>query len=266
MAIERSAATPGPAAPLLELVGVAKHYASSGHIAVAEFNLSIKKGEFVSLVGPSGCGKTTAMKLGAGLIDRTKGVIRYAGREQAIPPGKYGIVFQQPTLLAWWTVENNVMLPARVLGLNLEKARVRARELLDLVGLAGKGNLYPNQLSGGMQQRVSIARALLHEPDLLFMDEPFGALDAITRERLNFELLEVQNRLGLTVLFVTHGIAEAVLLSDRVVVMSASPGRIIGEVAIDLPKPRHASILDDERFHAREAEVRGVLNRGDAPA
>ena len=249
--------------PVLELVGVAKRYASSATVAVQDVNLALHQGEFVSLLGPSGCGKSTAMKIAAGLIERSAGHIRFRGKEQLVTAGSYGIVFQQATLLAWWTVEQNVLLPARVLGLDMKRSRQRAHDLLALVGLSGKGDMFPTELSGGMQQRVSIARALLHEPNLLFMDEPFGALDAMTRERLNFELLQVQQQLQLSVLFVTHSISEAVLLSDRVVVMSASPGRIIGEIAIDLPKPRDVSILENTRFHKLEADVRKMMNEAE---
>lgn len=250
--------------PVLEMIGVTKRYASSTTVAVQDVNLTLHQGEFVSLLGPSGCGKSTAMKMAAGLIERSGGHIRYRGKNQAVTAGSYGIVFQQATLLPWWTVEQNILLPARVLGLDMKKSQRRTHELLELVGLAGKGGMYPTELSGGMQQRVSIARALLHEPNLLFMDEPFGALDAMTRERLNFELLQVQQQLQLSVLFVTHSIAEAVLLSDRVVVMSASPGRLIGEIAIDIPKPRDVSVLEDPRFHQLEADVRKMMNKAEA--
>jgi NitT/TauT family transport system ATP-binding protein len=251
------------ARPVLELVNLAKRYASTGTIAVTDVTLTLRSGEFVSLLGPSGCGKSTAMKLGAGLIEKSAGVIRYNGVEQNVTPGQYGIVFQQPTLLPWWNVEENILLPARVLGLDLAKARQRAEHLLSLVGLQGKNRQYPSELSGGMQQRVAIARALLHEPKLLFMDEPFGALDAITRERLNFELLDIQEKLGLTVLFVTHGISEAVLLSNRVVIMSSSPGRIVGELEINLKRPRTADVLDSSVFHEMEGEVRSRLNQAE---
>jgi len=252
--------------PLLSLRDVSKVYASTGAIAVENVNMALSKGEFVSLVGPSGCGKTTAMKLAVGLVDKTEGTIAYKGQPGTPRPGTYGIVFQQPVLLPWWTVEQNVLLPAKVLGLDPAASRARCHKLLELVGLANKEKFYPRQLSGGMRQRVSIARSLLHEPELLFMDEPFGALDAITRERLNFELLQIQDELGVTVLFVTHGISEAVLLSDRVIVMSASPGRMIGEIRIDLAKPRGPQTLREPRFRELEAQTRDMLDAAEAPA
>lgn len=225
---------------------------------------TIGQAEFVSFVGPSGCGKTTLLKMAAGLIAPTEGQIHYRGTGRAIAPGAYGFVFQGAALLPWRTVLENVMLPAVILGLPMKEAKARALQLLELVHLGRVAASYPNQLSGGMQQRASIARALLHDPQVLFMDEPFGALDAMTREQLNMELQRISRDQQKTVLFVTHDIEEAVLLSDRVLVFSRGPGRLVATLRIDLPRPRLLSSKADPRFLRAVAEIRMLLDRGDA--
>jgi NitT/TauT family transport system ATP-binding protein len=220
--------------------------------------------EFVSFVGPSGCGKTTLLKMAAGLIEPTQGSILFRDTGRTISPGAYGFVFQNAALLPWRTVLENVMLPADILGLPLQAARARANQLLELVHLGRAVSSYPNQLSGGMQQRASIARALMHDPEVLFMDEPFGALDAMTREQLNMELQRISVVQKKTVLFVTHDIEEAVLLSDRVFVFSRGPGQLVSTLALDIPRPRQLLCKADPRFLEAVAKIRDLLERGDA--
>lgn len=236
----------------LELHGVGVTYATRrGQIeALSAVDLKIEQGEFVAVLGPSGCGKSTALKLAAGLLPATSGRISVAGRPVAGPSRQAGVVFQKPNLLPWKTVLNNVLLPARTLGLPMAAARVRARELLELVGLGAFAEDYPFELSGGMQQRVGIARMLLHDPELLLMDEPFAALDALSREALTLELQRIWSQQRKSVLFITHSIQEAVFLADRVLVMSSRPGRIVEDKVIDLPRPRTLETLADDRFTA----------------
>ncbi|MCS7071727.1 MAG: ABC transporter ATP-binding protein [Anaerolinea sp.] len=235
--------------------------------ALEGINLNIQQGEFISLIGPSGCGKSTLLRLIADLAQPTNGTITVNGKpaQQARKDRDYGFVFQSATLYDWRTVQKNVELPLEIMKYPREERARRAREMLKLVELAGFENKYPWQLSGGMQQRVSIARALAFEPRLLLMDEPFGALDEMTRERMNNELLRIWRQLeGMTVIFVTHSIAEAVYLSTRVVVMSARPGRISQIVDIDLPQPRGPETRDlDDYFHYT-SQVRHAL-RGTKP-
>jgi NitT/TauT family transport system ATP-binding protein len=233
--------------------------------ALQSVDLQIESGEFVSLIGPSGCGKSTLLRLIGDLLQPTAGVIQLNGKtpRQARLSREYGIVFQQPVLYEWRTVTQNVQLPLEVMKVPLEERRARAAGLLQLVGLTEFANRYPWELSGGMQQRVSIARALSFKPSVLLMDEPFGALDEMTRERLNRELLKVWSGTNTTIVFVTHSIAEAVFLSDRVVVMSPRPGRIETTVDVDLPRPREGATRDAPRFFDLVAEVRKYLRELD---
>jgi NitT/TauT family transport system ATP-binding protein len=268
---EPTARTPEAAAtepaPVLRIQGAAKTYRSPAGVptpALLPVDEDIAPAEFVSFVGPSGCGKTTLLKMAAGLIPTSEGAITYRDTGRGIQPGAYGFVFQGAALLPWRTVLENVMLPADILGLPKAQARERAMHLIELVHLGRAAGSYPNQLSGGMQQRASIARALLHDPEVLFMDEPFGALDAMTREQLNMELQRISLDQRKTVLFVTHDIEEAVLLSDRVLVFSRGPGRLVSTLAIDLPRPRLLSTKGDPRFIAAVAHIRALLDRGDA--
>jgi NitT/TauT family transport system ATP-binding protein len=257
----------GAASPVLRIRGAAKTYrdpAGASVPALLPVTEEIGQAEFVSFVGPSGCGKTTLLKMAAGLIPPTEGGVLFRDTASTIQPGRFGFVFQGAALLPWRTVLENVMLPAVILGLPLQQARERALMLLDLVHLGRAASSYPNQLSGGMQQRASIARALLHDPEVLFMDEPFGALDAMTREQLNMELQRISRDQRKTVLFVTHDIEEAVLLSDRVFVFSRGPGRLVATLPIDLPRPRQLSAKADPRFLHAVSEIRAMLDRGDA--
>jgi NitT/TauT family transport system ATP-binding protein len=241
-------------------------------VALQGINLDIAAGEFVSLIGPSGCGKSTLLRIVGDLIRPTAGRAEVNGKSphRARLDRDYGMVFQAPVLFDWRTVEANVRLPLEVMNVPRAQREERVRRMLDLVELGGFLKHYPHQLSGGMQQRVAIARALCFEPAILLMDEPFGALDEMTRERLNAEVLEIWARTGTTVIFVTHSIPEAVFLSTRVVVMSARPGRITTVVDVDLPQPRTEQTRESERYYelvtvVREA-LRGRLPEGEAEA
>jgi len=230
-------------------------------VALEDANLEVMDGDFVSLIGPSGCGKTTLMRLVADLVEPTAGEITVAGKtpRQAREDREYGYVFQAPVLYEWRTVIANVTLPLEIMGHPKGRRRERARELLKMVGLERFERSYPWQLSGGMQQRVSIARALAFDPKLLLMDEPFGALDEITREAMNLELLRLWQETRKTVVFVTHSIAEAVFLSSRIVVMTPRPGRIREVIEVDLPYPRTAETRESERFFELTTQVREAL-------
>ncbi|HFD15212.1 MAG TPA: ABC transporter ATP-binding protein [Rhodospirillales bacterium] len=235
-----------------------------GTVALKDATLDIGKGEFVSLIGPSGCGKTTLLRLLADLIEPSSGTISIGGKSpaEARRDRAYGYVFQAPTLMEWRTVLANVMLPLEVMGFPREERQRRAEAMLALVGLDKFADKYPWQLSGGMQQRVSIARALSFDPQLLYMDEPFGALDEITRENLNLELLRLWRETGKTVIFVTHSIPEAVFLSTRIVVMTPRPGKIETVIPVDLPQPRGFETRETPRFFEIATEVREALRKG----
>ena len=232
--------------------------------ALQEIDLTIEEGEFISLIGPSGCGKSTLLRVMGDLTDTTEGKVIVNGKpaRQARIDRDYGIVFQDATLYDWRTVSKNISLPLELARWDRKRRAARVQEMLELVELDGFQDNYPWQLSGGMQQRVSIARALSFDPALLLMDEPFGALDEMTRERLNMELLRIWEHSGSTVVFVTHSIAEAVFLSTRVVVMSPRPGRISSVVQIDLPQPRTAATREEPRFFELVTEVREALHLG----
>jgi ABC-type nitrate/sulfonate/bicarbonate transport system ATPase subunit len=231
-----------------------------GLVALYNISLAIKKNEFVSLLGPSGCGKTTLIRIIAGLIPADKGEIRVDGWTVTAPGQDRCMVFQQFGLLPWRTVVNNVEFGLEIDGMPRDERRATAQEYLELVGLKGFEEYYPHQISGGMQQRVGIARALSKKPEILLMDEPFGAVDAQTREQLQEELLKIWAQTETTVVFVTHSIDEAIYLSDRVVVMQARPGRIKEEVAVDLPRPRwEGDVKADPRFAQLRTRLRDSL-------
>lgn len=219
-------------------------------------------GEFLSLIGPSGCGKTTLLRLIAGLIRPLAGRIRLNGEEVTHPSRRVSILFQKPALLAWRTAEENVALPLELNGTSRREARRRARELLQWVGLGGFERAYPDHLSGGMAQRVALARALIHEPSLLLLDEPFGSLDALTREQMGQELLRIWEACRPTVVMVTHSVPEAVLLSDRVLVLTPRPARRATEIAVPLPRPRRLKTLENPLFGALVRQVRQALEGG----
>ena len=256
-----SQATSGPA---VRLHGVEKVFGVRGGgqtVALQGIDLDIQPGEFVSLIGPSGCGKSTLLRIVGHLLEATSGVVEVNGKpaDRARLDRDYGMVFQAPVLFDWRTVEANVRLPLEVMRYGRAERDRRVREMLDLVELGEFPSHYPHQLSGGMQQRVAIARALVFQPAILLMDEPFGALDEMTRERLNAELLRIWARTGTTILFVTHSIPEAVFLSTRVVVMSARPGRITNVVEIDLPQPRNEQTRETDRYFELVTVVRESL-------
>ncbi len=253
--------------PVVSLAHVTKEFGRGGVTALADIDLEVHAGEFISLIGPSGCGKSTLLRVVGDLIQPTAGQVVVNGKSahQARLDRDYGMVFQDAVLYDWRTVGRNIALPLELMGWDRSRRQQRVRELLDLVELQGFEDHHPWQLSGGMQQRVSIARALSFSPPLLLMDEPFGALDEMTRERLNLELLEIWQRSGSTIVFVTHNIAEAVFLSTRVVVMSPRPGRITGVVDVDLPQPRDATTPEQPRFFELVTQVRDRLRAGGAP-
>jgi NitT/TauT family transport system ATP-binding protein len=218
-------------------------------LAISNVGFEVAAGELVALVGPSGCGKTTLLKILAGLQSYDSGEVHIGSPAHPFDPSRdIGMVFQQALLLKWRRVLQNVMLPAEILGLPMRESRERAHELLSMVGLAGFEDKYPYELSGGMQQRAAIARALIHDPKLILMDEPFGALDALTREKMNLELLSIWKRSGKTIVFVTHGIAEAVFLGTRVIVLTAGPARMADNISVSLPEPRMLDVKTSEIF------------------
>ena len=248
----------------LDLRGVGKVFnPGSDHEveAVRDIDLRVESGDFISVIGPSGCGKSTLLRLIGDLTPPSAGTVSVHGKspEQARLDRDYGMVFQTATLLEWRKVQANVELPLEIMGMADRERSRRSAAMLDLVQLARFGDHYPWQLSGGMQQRVSIARALAFEPSILLMDEPFGALDEMTRERMQTELLRIRAETGTTVVFVTHSIPEAVFLSSRVVIMSSRPGTITEAVDIDLPEPRTYETREDQRFYALLTTVRESL-------
>ncbi len=231
--------------------------------ALEKINLDIRSQQFVSVIGASGCGKTTLLRIIGGLETQYEGDVILTGSKRSGPNKDIGIVFQDANLLPWRTALQNVLLPAQVLKLDMKGATERAYWLLELVGLKGFERKYPFELSGGMRQRVAIARALIHDPSVLLMDEPFGALDALTREHMNIELLKIWHSAKKTVFMITHSISEAAFMSDRVIVMSPRPGRVIEDVTVDLPRPRHLDLLSDAVFGDYTRRLRRLLDYGD---
>ena len=252
---------------VVRIAGVDKTFSRGGRVltkALEGIDLDVHRGEFVSLIGPSGCGKSTLLRIVGDLTSPTSGTVTVNGKsaERARRDRDYGMVFQAPVLFDWRTVEDNVKLPLEILGQDAATRTKRAREMLELVELGDFLKHHPYQLSGGMQQRVAIARALAFQPSILLMDEPFGALDEMTRERMNSEVLRIWEQTGTTILFVTHSIPEAVFLSSRVVVMSARPGRITKVIEIDLPRPRTDDARETRRYFELVTEVREALRAG----
>ncbi|HJQ59130.1 MAG TPA: ABC transporter ATP-binding protein [Vineibacter sp.] len=260
----RPAAIEAPVAIDIRRLSLTYRTADAPVVALSDIDLQIRAGEFVSFIGPSGCGKTTLMRVIANLVEPTDGCISVNGMtpEQARLQRAYGYVFQAPALYPWRTVRRNLTLPLEIMGMSREERARRAEKYLALVGLEGFENKFPWQLSGGMQQRVSIARALGFEPGLLLMDEPFGALDEITRDHLNEHLLRLWHRTQVTVVFVTHSIPEAVFLSNRIVVMSPRPGRIVEVIESDLPADRSLDVRETPAFLDIAHRVRVALRAG----
>ena len=248
----------GARAPLLTMSHIEKTFAG-GVVALRDMNLTVNDGDFVSLLGPSGCGKSTALRLIAGLSAPTRGRIEWQGGRGT---DDLGIVFQEPTLMPWATVAENVWLPFRLRGTAYASVKDEILQALKLVGLEAFQNSYPRELSGGMKMRVAIARAMVTKPRLILMDEPFAALDEITRFKLNNDLLELKAAIGCTVIFVTHSVFESVFLSDRIVVMAARPGRVIHELEVDTPYPRHEDFRTSAEYAAHTRAASAAL--GDA--
>jgi len=266
--------TPAPDSPkvgdsaAVEVAGLSVSFATRKQEvkALSDVDLTVSRGEFVSIVGPSGCGKSTLLRVVAGLTRPSTGTVRLLGSEVTRPRPDIGFVFQTASLLDWRSTRRNILLQAEMRKMPMREAAQRTQELIELTGLTGFEDAYPHELSGGMQQRVALCRALLHRPDVLLMDEPFGALDALTREQMNVELHRIWRETGTTVLFVTHSIAEAVYLSNRVMTMSVRPGRIIDVLDIDLPSSRpYSETLNQRGFREATAHIRELLgSRADA--
>ncbi len=247
--------------PLIAVQQVSRFFSTATRTVTALDNVSfdIQPGNFVAIVGPSGCGKSTLLKIISGLMPASAGTVSVAGRQVDNPLENVGMVFQAPVLLKWRSVLGNILLPVEFAKLNVANYAEKARALIKLVGLEGFEEMYPHELSGGMQQRASLCRALVTDPQLLLMDEPFGALDAMTRDELDMELLRIWEERKKTVLFVTHSIQEAVFLSDLVFVMSARPGRLLETIAIDLPRPRTMEMMSTVKFGEYTLRIRALL-------
>jgi NitT/TauT family transport system ATP-binding protein len=249
-----------PARTLIRIRNLSKTYAGGSVHALDRIDLDIAEGEFVCVVGPSGCGKSTLLRLLAGLDDDDDGEITLGGKQIAGPSRQVGVVFQAANLLPWLSVRENIRLPLRVGGARTADDG-RVQRLLDMAGLSEFAERYPYELSGGMQQRAGICRALVRDPQILLMDEPFGALDALTRERMNLELQRIWQTSGKTVLLITHSISEAIFLADRVIVMSARPGKVLRELRIDIPRPRsNDTIITHPAYPGLAREIRALLN------
>jgi len=247
----------------IRIEGLSKTFGKPGAdavLALSDVSSTIPKGSFTTVVGPSGCGKSTLLRIISGLLDYSEGVVEMDGQPINGTRRDVGMVFQSSILLPWRTILENVMLPAEVLGLDMAAARTRAMELLKMVRLEGFEKKLPAQLSGGMQQRASIARALLHDPKILLMDEPFGALDALTREQMNLELQRIWIESGKTVILITHSIPEAIFLGDVVLVMTPRPGTLARVIPVDLPRPRTLESMSDPAFAAVASEIRTLFN------
>lgn len=260
-----SASMPAPGAPVepfLVIEAVSARFVSHlGELeALEEVSLSVQQGEFICFVGPSGCGKSTLLRIVAGLLPPTTGSIELHGQPHRAPGREIGLVFQQPTLLPWRSVESNVALPLEIAGIEQAAVRQRVASLLTLVGLADFAHEYPANLSGGMAQRAAIARALAQDPELLLLDEPFGALDALTREHMAAELLRIWEATKKTVLMVTHNVEEAALLADRVVVMSPRPGRVTDDIPVPLRRPRSGALVGSLDLQHIVHQIRGALS------
>lgn len=253
---------------MIAAAGLFKEYRSSAGTVTALENLdfSVAEREFVAIVGPSGCGKTTLLKILAGLLPASRGTVTLRGTSIEGPRRDIGVVFQSPVLFPWRTVLDNVLLPVDVQRLGRERKKEHAMSLLQLVGLDGFEHRYPWELSGGMQQRVAITRALIHDPAILLMDEPFGALDAMTRETMNVELQRIWMESHKTVIFITHSISEAVFLADRVLVMTARPGKIVDDLSIALPRPRPFEVIAENDFVAYVRRIRARFSPNGTPA
>jgi len=257
--LERMEQETGAQGDFVALQGISKTF-PNGTIALRDMSLGIKRGEFVSLLGPSGCGKSTALRIVSGLTGPTSGRVSWPQEHPSQTGHELSFVFQEPTLMPWATVFGNVWLPLRLKGVSKSQAHAPVMEALDMVGLAGFADSYPRELSGGMKMRVSIARALVTRPKILLMDEPFAALDEITRFKLNNDLLALWQTFGWTVVFVTHSVFESVYLSNRIVVMAARPGRVVNDMAIDAPYPRNEDFRTSQTYNEYCRSVSDALH------
>ena len=247
--------------PAIEIAGLAKRYAtrSGGTVALRDVSLTVGRHEFVCIVGPSGCGKSTLLKIISGIEPPSNGMVRRFGEIVKEPTPDIGMVFQAPVLMKWRTVLDNVLFPIDALGLRRKDYIGKAHDLLKLAGLEAFAKSWPRQLSGGMQQRVALCRALIYDPPFLLMDEPFGALDALTRDQMNVELMRIWSETRKATLLITHSVAEAVFLADRVLVMSGRPGTILEDIRIDLPRPRHTGMRTTAAFMEHVRHISGLL-------
>lgn len=247
--------------PAIEISSLTKRYGlkDEGTLALRDLSLRVDSHEFVCIVGPSGCGKSTLLKLITGMERPTEGSVRRFGEEVREPSPKIGMVFQQPVLMKWRTVLENVLFPIDALGLKRKDYMAQAHHLLGLAGLSDFKDKWPRQLSGGMQQRAALCRALIHDPPCLLMDEPFGALDALTRDQMNIELLKIWSETKKATLLITHSVAEAVFLADRVLVFSARPGTVLEEIKINLPRPRSTAMRSSPEFGRHVEHISGLL-------
>lgn len=253
------------AAPIVNFTSLKKRY-GSGPLVLADFTLSVEADDFISFIGPSGCGKSTVLKLVSGLNPVTEGALEVLGTTPKGARDQQAFIFQDATLLPWLTAAGNTELPLHLRRVPAQVRRTTAREMLELVGLSQVAHYYPRQLSGGMKMRVSIARALTLAPRLLLLDEPFGALDEMTRNRMNEELLTLRDRTRFTAIFVTHSVSEAVFLSNRIVIMAANPGRIHAEVTVNFPYPRQPDLRESPEFQTKVNEVSRLLHQVEEPA
>lgn len=251
-----------PTSPVIEANGISMTFYDPGRadlLALDGMSVAVAEGEFLAIVGPSGCGKSTLLRLLSGLLRPIKGQVRFRDQPLTAPQREIGLVFQRANLMPWRTVLGNILLPLEVARLPQPVMAEQARALVALVGLDGFADAYPHQLSGGMQQRVALARALVHEPSVLLLDEPFGSLDALTRERMNAELLRIWARTRPTVVMVTHSISEATLLADRVLVMSPRPGRVRAAFPVPLPRPRQMALTSEPEFLRLTRAIRAEI-------
>jgi NitT/TauT family transport system ATP-binding protein len=262
-AVTTATGVPSARPGLVEVSNLSKDYTTrdgQNIVALKDVSLTIAQSEFVSLVGPSGCGKTTLLRILSGVLQGSAGEVRIAEQRLSGPSREIGVVFQAPVLLPWRTVLQNILVPIEIQKRDPRESETRARQLIQMAGLSGFESKYPSELSGGMQQRVGICRALVHDPPLLLMDEPFGALDAMTRESMNEELQRIWGHSKKTVMFITHSIPEAVYLSDRVAVMTPRPGRIVEFISVDLPRPRTLAMHNTPEFGRYVAAIRRHFN------
>ncbi len=256
--------------PKIEFRNVTKifHTRSQTIVAVQDYNMQVETGDFVSIIGPSGCGKSTLIRMLDGIIQPTSGQLFIDGQEldatRRLPRDilrRMGFIFQKPNLLPWYTIRQNVALPNRIMGKTTKEDEAYVDHLIDMVGLTKYRDAYPVEVSGGALQRAGVVRAMVHKPEILLMDEPFGALDEMMREQLDIELLDIWKNLGITIIFITHNVEEAVLLSSSIYVMGTQPGRLLEKVEIDLPRPRELSMITTERFAAYERELTGLIGK-----